>query len=69
VALDQAEVKERLDPGCEPRIVRVRHSFVIILEGPAPSGVVCARDHHEEFPSRKHADDWLAKLRSVARKR
>jgi hypothetical protein len=62
MAVDQTLVRERIDAGCTPRIVPSGGRFVIVLDGPAPAGVVCARDERKEFPSRQHAADWLASL-------
>jgi hypothetical protein len=62
MAVDQTHVRDRIDAGCKPRIVPSGRRFVIVLDGPAPAGVVCARDKRKEFPSREHAADWLASL-------
>jgi hypothetical protein len=62
MALDQALVRDRIESGCATRIVRLGRSFVIVLDGPEPAGVVCAHDKRKEFPSREHAAKWLASL-------
>ena len=60
MAVDQAELPKRLEAGCKARVVRSGGHFVVVLDGPAPAGVVCVRDKHKQFPSWQHAADWLA---------
>ena len=52
----------RIDAGCSARILRSGHVFLIVVDGPPPSGVVCFRDRQKEFPSWQHARDWLDSL-------
>jgi hypothetical protein len=60
MAVDQAELLNRVEAGCKARIVRTQRRFVVVLDGPEPSGVVCERDKQKRFPSPQHAADWLA---------
>jgi hypothetical protein len=62
MAVDQAEVGKRLVAGCTARIVRSGHQFLVVLDGPPPSGVVCGGDRQKAFPSSQHATDWLNRL-------
>jgi len=62
MAVDQDDVAKRIEAGCAPRIERSGERFLIVLDGPAPSGVVCAGDGQKQFPSWQHAADWLARF-------
>jgi hypothetical protein len=62
MALDQGDLPKRIEAGCTARIVRSGPYFVVVLDGPAPCGVVCFGSKPKQFPSPQHAVDWLARV-------